>query len=276
MRIACAVLALGVFQAVGAPVYTVHAVRFGSASYPVASLVLGAERGRSIDIAFTVWVLRGGGRTVLVDAGFYREKFVAQWKPQNFQTPAEALSRGLGIRAEDVTDIVVSHSHWDHVDGVDLFPRARIWIQRKEFEYYVGPNGEVLHPGGVDADDAKMLAALRAAGRVALVDGDAKEIVPGITVYTGGKHTFGSQFVGAPTADGVVVLASDNAYLYENFEKHAPIAQTLDAASNLAAQNRMLTIASSVRLVVPGHDPGVFQRFPLVTPDVVRIAPRVE
>jgi hypothetical protein len=57
------------------------------------------------------------------------------------------------------------------------------------------------------------------------------------------------------------VLASDNAYLYENLEKHVAISQTLDAASNLAAQTRMLSIASSPRLVVPGHDPAVFQRF---------------
>lgn len=56
--------------------------------------------------------------------------------------------------------------------------------------------------------------------------------------------------------------ASDNLYLYENLEKRLPIAQTLDSASNLQAQERMLQIASSPRLVVPGHDPAVFVRFP--------------
>ena len=97
-----------------------------------------------------------------------------------------------------------------------------------------------------------MLAALNAAGRVALVDGDDREILPGIRVYTGGKHTFASQFAGVATRAGTVVLASDNAYLYENLEQHLAIAQTLDAASNLAAQARMLTLAAAPRLVFPG------------------------
>lgn len=253
------------------PAYDVFAVRFATVSYPVASLVQGAERGRRIDIAFTVWLLRGGGRTILFDAGFYREKFLAQWKPAGFTTPAQAIANGLGVKADEISDIIISHSHWDHADGVDLFPRARVWIQKDEYEYYVGPNGDVLHTGGVDADDAKVLAGLNAAGRLSLVDGDGKEILPGVTVYTGGKHTFGSQFAGVATRTGVVVLVSDNVYLYENLEKHAPIAQTLDARSNLAAQDRMVAIAGSVARVVPGHDPAVFARFPEVTAGVVQV-----
>ena len=252
------------------PNYDVHAVRFAHVSYPVSSLVRGAERGRDIDIAFTVWVMRAGNRVVLLDAGFYREKFIARWKPMDFVTPAEAVQRGLGIAPQQVTDIVISHSHWDHVDGADLFPRATVWIQKEEYDYYVGPQGEVLHTGGADVDDAKMLAELNKAGRVRLVDGDAKEILPGITVYTGGKHTFASQFAGVETIAGTVVLASDNAYLYENLEKKLPIAQTLDAASNLKAQERMLALAASPSLVIPGHDPAVFERFPAVAPGVVK------
>ena len=266
-----AVLATPIGDAPQQSNYDVHAVRFAHVSYPVSSLVRGAERGRDIDIAFTVWVMRAGNRVVLLDAGFYREKFITRWKPMDFVTPAEAVQRGLGIAPQQVTDIVISHSHWDHVDGADLFPRATVWIQKEEYDYYVGPQGEVLHTGGADADDAKMLAELNKAGRVRLVDGDAKEILPGITVYTGGKHTFASQFAGVKTAAGTVVLASDNAYLYENLEKHLAIAQTVDAASNLAAQSRMLTLAAKPALVIPGHDPAVFERFPLVKPGVVRI-----
>lgn len=116
-----------------------------------------------------------------------------------------------------------------------------------------------------------MLASLRSAGRVAFVNGDAQEIIPGITAYIGGKHTFQSQYVGVRTAEGTVVLASDNMYLYENLDKHLPIAQTLDPASNLAAQDRMKSIATSPRLIIPGHDPAVFARFPQVSPGVVRI-----
>ncbi len=119
-----------------------------------------------------------------------------------------------------------------------------------------------------------MFAALKAAGRIRLVDGDDKEIAPGIRVYTGGKHTFASQYVSVTTADGTVILASDNAYLYKNIEERVPIAQTLDRAMNLAAGRRMVELAGSPARVIPGHDPAVFTRFPQITPNVVRIAPK--
>ena len=112
---------------------------------------------------------------------------------------------------------------------------------------------------------------LNTEGRVGLVNGDDQEIIPGVSCYTGGKHTFQSQYVGVNAKAGKVVLASDNMYLYENLEKHVPIAATLDAGSNLRAQDRMKQMAANPRLVVPGHDPAVFEKFPKVAERVVRI-----
>ena len=73
------------------------------------------------------------------------------------------------------------------------------------------------------------------------------------------------------TRNGTAVIASDNLYLYENLESHRPIAQTLDSLSNLAAQDRMTRLASSRTLIVPGHDPAVFSRFPKPGNGVARI-----
>ena len=253
--------------------YEVFAVRFAHVPYALSSLVSGAERGLMVDIAFTIWPIRdsASGRVVLVDAGFYRDKFIRSWKPQDYARPSDALSNGLNIPPERVTDIIVTHTHWDHADGVDLFPKAAVWLQKAEYEHYVGESGDVLNRGGADAEDAVMLAALKTAGRVRLIDGDDQEILPGIRVYTGGRHTFASQYVGVRTRAGTIVLASDNAYLYRNLEQRQSIAQTLDPAANLAAQARMLQLASAPELVVPGHDPAVFARFPAVAPNVVRI-----
>ncbi len=255
--------------------YEVFAVRFAHVPYPVSSLVAGAERGPQVDIPFMMWPIRdaAGGRVLLVDAGFYRDKFIRQWKPLDYVRPSDALSSGLGIAPEKVTDVIITHSHWDHADGADLFPNATVWIQKDEYEHYVGAAGEVRNRGGVDADDAVMLAGLKERGRVRLVEGDDQEIAPGIRVYTGGKHTFASQYVAVTTRTGVVILASDNAYLYQNLEQRLPIAQTLDPDANLAAQRRMLRLAAEPRLVVPGHDPAVFTRFPAVATNVVRISP---
>ena len=258
-----ALLALipGVWGSQPAPVYDVYAIRYATIpGFPVRGLVAGAHTSRRMDIAMMVWLLRGNGRTVLVDAGFYRDKFVQRWKPVDFIQPSEAVARA-GVKPEEVTDIIVSHVHWDHADGLDLFPNARIWIQKEEYQHHVGATGGALDRA-IDADDAAMLHALATRGRVNQVDGDSTEIIPGITVFTGGKHTFASQYATVRTRKGTAVIASDNLYLYENLDSHRPIAQTLDSLSNLAAQARMTRLASSPTLIVPGHDPAVFARFP--------------
>ena len=251
-------------------VYDVDAVRFGTyARFPMRALVAGADTSRSQDIAFMVWLARGGGRVVLMDAGFYRERFVERWKPSDFRRPSEALA-AMGVPPGAVTDIIISHVHWDHLDGADLFPRARVWIQRDEYAHYIDDAG-LPRSATIDTADAAMLAAIRSSGRLRLVPGDSVEIIPGITVFLGGKHTFASQYASVRTASGPVILASDNAYLYENLEQHRPIAQTLDSLSNLRAQDRMMRLAGSPRLVVPGHDPGIFTRFPTPGGGVARI-----
>ena len=254
--------------------YEVHAVHYGTlAQFPVASLVAGADPARRMDIALMVWLIRSpndtDGRTVLMDAGFYREKFIARWKPVDYVRPSVAVER-LGVRPEQITDIIVSHVHWDHLDGADLFSNARIWIQRAEYEHHIDSAGRPRR-STIDSLDARMLADLHRAGRVQLVDGDSVEILPGIRVFTGGKHTFASQYATVSTASGTVVLASDNAYLYENFDRRRPIAQTVDSSSNLVAQQRMLRLAGDLGRVVPGHDPAVFTRFPQPGGGVARI-----
>jgi glyoxylase-like metal-dependent hydrolase (beta-lactamase superfamily II) len=242
------------------PTYEVYAVRYATVQgFPVRGLIAGADSSRRADIAMSVWLLRGNGRTVLVDAGFYRDKFVRRWKPVEFSTPAAAIQR-LGVKPEDVTDIIVSHIHWDHADGVDLFPNARIWIQKEEYQHHVALDG-TPRDHAIDPDDGQMFATLFKRGRIEQVNGDSVVIMPGITVFTGGKHTFASQFATVRTTSGTVVIASDNAYLYENLDSHRPIAQTLDSLSNLRAQERMKRLASDPRLIVPGHDPAVFTRF---------------
>jgi glyoxylase-like metal-dependent hydrolase (beta-lactamase superfamily II) len=252
------------------PEYEVYAIKYASLPFKVSGLIAGADTSRRLDIAMMVWLIKGpNGRNVLVDAGFYRAPLMSQWKPASYVRPDSAVA-AFGVKAEDITDIIVSHIHWDHFDGADLFPRAKVWIQKDEIEYHVDSAGGVKNRT-INAPDAAMMHAIRTAGRLQPVDGDAKEIIPGITVYTGGKHTYQSQYASVRVAGGTVVLASDNAYLYENFDKHVPISQTLDRASNLAAQDRMLTIASNPGLIVPGHDPAVFERFPMVAPGVARI-----
>ena len=253
------------------PTYEVYAVEYARlVGFGANNLVLGADSARKVDGSMMVWVIKGEGRVILVDAGFYRQEFLDSWKKNvaDYVKPSVAVAK-LGIKPEQVTDIIISHLHWDHADGADLFPKARVWVQRAEYEHYRVPANRSRT--GVFQSDIDMFGRIAADGRLHLVDGDAQTITKGITVYIGGRHTKESQYVSVPVKSGVVVLASDNLYLYENLERHRPIAATWDTVSNLAAQSRMVTIAGGARLIVPGHDRAVFKRFPLLQPGIARI-----
>ena len=273
IAIACAMIVVMPRVRAEADRYDVYAVRFATlANFPVSSLVAGADRSRRLDIAMMVWVLVGAdGRKALVDSGFHRERYFQQFTVRDYQKPSEAIAP-LGLKPEDISDIFLSHMHWDHAGGIDLFPAARIWIQKDEYDYYTGDAWQSPRThGGIDADDVIEIARRNTQGKVTFVRGDDDTSLSGILFGIGGKHTWQSQFVGVQTRNQTAVLASDNMYLYENLEAHAPIAQTLDAASNLRTQARMRSLASEARLLVPGHDPGVFDRFPHVTDRIVRI-----
>jgi glyoxylase-like metal-dependent hydrolase (beta-lactamase superfamily II) len=254
-------------------VYEVYAIRYGTIpDFSLASLVAGADRTERLDIPLMVWLLKGSdGRVVLVDSGFFRDNLVAQWKVRDFVRPSDGVAR-LGIKPEEVTDIVLTHMHWDHAGGTTLFPKARVWIQKAEYAYYTGDawQAKTTH-GGIKPEDVLEVVRLNVEGRLGLIDGDGQRPLPGIACYTGGRHTYASQYLVVNSKSGRTVVASDNVYLYQNLDKHVPVAGALDAASNLAAQDRMRTQASDVRLIVPGHDPAVFTRFPTVAPGVVRI-----
>jgi glyoxylase-like metal-dependent hydrolase (beta-lactamase superfamily II) len=253
--------ALAVSQA--PPAYTIEAIRYATVKdFPLSGLVMGAPRDQKTDIAMVIWLIRGGGHTILFDSGCYRKKWLDQYHVSDFLAPDQAVKEA-GVDPSTVTDVVISHAHWDHMGGLDLFPNATIWIQKAEYEYYTGaawqPGGK---KGGIDQDDVSELFRRNLRGQVRLVGGDNVEIFPGITVYTGARHTFASQYLRV-AGEKPFVLASDNCYLYENLRSHRASAtfEPGDQPGNVAAQERMVALAGSADRVVPGHDPLQFERF---------------
>jgi glyoxylase-like metal-dependent hydrolase (beta-lactamase superfamily II) len=267
------------------PNYTIDAIRYGTiAHFPLNALVIGAPKDQFTDIAMVFWLIRGGGRTILFDSGCHRQHWLDDFHMTDFLAPDKALEQA-GIAPSSVTDVIISHAHWDHMGGTDLFPNAAIWIQKGEYEYYTGaawqPGGR---NGGIDPEDVLELLRRNTRGKLHLIDGDNVEILPGIHAYTGARHTFASQYilVGAGPATTATpqaqpyVLASDNVYLYENLGSHRASAtfDPSDQPANLAAQQRMIALACPENAsseaskdapcdrIVPGHDPAIFTRFP--------------
>ena len=154
-------------------------------------------------------------------------------------------------------------------DSIDLFPHAKIWIQKEECGLYVGPNSKVpasrsrRRRGREDAGRARSTRARH----VALVDGDDREILlSGIRVGTGeqAQRLTTCSFADVATRRPARFCSpfGQRVSLSRISNSTLAIAQTLDAASTFAAQARMLTLGHGTHLVIPRHDQTVFERSP--------------
>jgi glyoxylase-like metal-dependent hydrolase (beta-lactamase superfamily II) len=253
--------------------YRVFAIEYAhSPKLRASGLVHEAPKDRFTPFSWYAWVVRGKGRVVLVDTGFDEVGAAKGFGVERF-TPVPELLGGLGIRPEQVTDLIITHLHFDHAGNAAPYTKAKLWIQRAELDWgRKRVDAKRPRRGGVRLEDVRFLASLEGAGRLSLVDGDA-EVVEGISVHRGGGHTPGLQWVEVRTgtATGTVVLAADNAYLYENLSERRPTASTRDKEGDLLLFDELLRTASRRDLAIPGHDPKVMREFPEVAPFVVEL-----
>lgn len=220
---------------------------------------------------YFVWAAVCQERTVVIDTGFTEQVCCRRGGRTYLRCPIEGLSL-LGIAADQVSDVVLTHLHYDHAGNFERFPNARFHLQEAELHYATGKY--MRYPRlshSFEVDDVCGLVKLNYRQRVHFHGGDG-EVAPGISVHYAGGHTAGLQFVRVRTARGWVVLASDVSHFYENFEKGRPFSSAFHVGQMLEGFDRLRVLADSDAHVVPGHDPLVMQRYAAVGPGLEGIA----
>lgn len=219
---------------------------------------------------YFMWLLRRGAEIILVDCGYDCDEATARARPILI-SPVEALAP-FSILPRDITTMIVTHMHYDHVGGLHLFPRATLHLQTAEMAYATGPcmcHDALRMP--FTADHVCETVRRLYQGRVIFHDGDA-EVSEGVTVHKVGGHSRGLQVVRVRTAAGWLVLASDAAHFYENYEARKPFPIVVDLQDMLDGFETLTRLASDPALIVPGHDPLVMERFPeAIAPHIRRL-----
>jgi N-acyl homoserine lactone hydrolase len=270
--------------------YSIWALEFAYLpTYPDQLLVYGKADGARA-LSFYYFVVKDAERTILVDAGFSDNQFcsasMSAYGMERFQPPSEILPR-IGVTPEQVDAILISHHHWDHISGLSYFPRAEVYIQRREVHNWHDKFGAPPRLGwlgmGLDPHTEKDLQALEEAGRLRLVDGPADPF-PGIGLRAAfDTHTAGSQYVIVETDDdkGDWVFTGDTAYLYDNIggvdgtDPHVPIGWAQGSQECcVRSTDEMLTAAGDdITRVLPSHEERLWTRYPSTTfPDGNRVA----
>jgi glyoxylase-like metal-dependent hydrolase (beta-lactamase superfamily II) len=152
------------------------------------------------------WVLRGQGRTILVDTGLGNHK--PRVHPLLADRDGDFLHRlaTIGVRPEDVDTVVNTHLHTDHVgwntrlvngEWAPTFPNARYLMHRADFDYWNPANGVTARSDFADPADSRAgfedsVLPVHRAGQAVLWDGAAHALDTGLSLRHAPGHTPGS------------------------------------------------------------------------------------
>jgi glyoxylase-like metal-dependent hydrolase (beta-lactamase superfamily II) len=254
--------------------YEIYAIEYAKAKdhSPVSDIAVDTKSTDSVNTSFFVWYLKGNnGRKILIDAGFVEDSTKALEYLKQYQRPDLALQR-IHVNANDITDIIITHPHYDHIGGLHLFPKATVWMQKNDFAYFVGDAWQKnSYNFGLDKQDVPKIIQANLEGRLHFVNGDSIEIIPGIRGFIGSKHSYESQHLLVDTETDKVLIASDDCWYYYNLEHLVSIPLTFDRVAYVQQLRRMKTLVSNVELIIPGHDSSIFSKFKSVAEGVIRI-----
>ena len=224
------------------------------------NFILEARPDEPLTLDFYCWVLVGDERVIVIDTAMDPAKGAKHGHTHLF-SPVDAL-RELGIDAETVETVILTHAHYDHLGFVNAFPKARFHMQAEEMDYATGPwMGRPWFRRAYEPDEIANLVHLLHTGRLDL-HGRDKEIADGVSVHWVGGHCAGQEIVRVSTARGWVVLASDALHYYEEYERGIPFAVAFNLSDMIAAHERIRELADSDDHIVPAHDPRIVEIYP--------------
>ena len=248
------------------PTYEIYAIRYARRDGTRSEHFIGGDPHDTspMPMDYFVWVIKGAGRAFVVDLG-YTAEMAKQRKREFLRCPAESLSH-LGLNAETIGDVIVTHMHYDHVGNMHKFPAARFHLQDREMAYATGRHMKYpFFGGGFECEDVVGMVRLNFKGRVEFHDGDA-ELAPGISVHHMGGHTAGIQVVRVHTQRGWMVLASDTSHYYEHFQQNRVFTIAYRIDDMIQAYEKIRKLADSPDHIIPGHDPLVMKLYPAASP----------
>ncbi len=244
------------------PQYEILALRYATMQKRSAAenFLFPDDHAANMPMDYFVWVIRGCGRVIVVDTGFTEPVAVARGRTL-LRHPVAALE-SVGVTAADVSDVILTHLHYDHAGCLDAFPSAKFHLQDQEMHFATGRcMCHAVLRAPLELED--VLDAVRHvyAGRVVFHDGTAA-IAPGISVHLVGGHSGGLQIVRIHTARGWVVLASDATHYWENIQRRKPFPIVVDVMQMAEGWRICEELADGPDHIIPGHDPLVLTRFP--------------
>jgi N-acyl homoserine lactone hydrolase len=206
----------------------------------------GENVGKSIEFSSTCWLIKRGSQWVLWDTGVPQSSLN---DPKGWSTLPKLIVYHLdktitgqlaeiGLKISDITYVVLSHTHGDHIGNVGLFPSSTIVMQRAEYSWIHSPDGTNDNVNQLKALARKLLGTPE---HLQLIDGDTDLFGDGsVTLVSTPGHTPGSQSLLVHLKNSsFIVLSGDVVHLEENFEKNIVPSLNTDKAASIASMDKV-------------------------------------
>ena len=160
-------------------------------------------------IIFRVYLLKTENRLILVDAGCVT---MPDFDMRDFIGPIKALNN-IGISPDEITDLIITHAHHDHIECAKCFKNAAVYIQKDEYE---AGKGYLSENSNICTFDEEM------------------QICDGIKAVKIGGHSKGSSIVEITGEDRPQIIAGDECYMRDCLTKQIPTGMAYDREKSLA------------------------------------------
>jgi N-acyl homoserine lactone hydrolase len=223
-------------------------------------------------------VLKGEGHIAVIDTGYNHVelgKTLAESYGVSDWQPADVVLKRIGIDPAEVDTMILTHNHFDHAGGVEMFPNADVYIQEREVSKYLWastlPDRLQWLTSATDPDLMLWLVNRMKNGKLKLLSGET-EVLPGVcAIAAHDTHTAGSQYVTIENdRDGKWLMAGDNCYVYENFTgayddgRFTPIGLIFGSVERcvLTMEEMWQYVGQDVTRIVPFHEEKIWGTFP--------------
>ena len=205
--------------------------------------------------AFLYYLAKVRTKWVLIDTGF----------------SSPELARNMGITMlpirneiqaivtpEQISDILITHSHWDHIDDIDKYTNARIYLSQKTFDKAASENCESTR---------RCLHDALANNRICIISSGWK-LLDTITYEAVGGHTEDSGVFFFEHGDKKYCITGDECFSIDYFRSNIAIDNAYDVGKNVQFTNRCNEAGV---IPLPSHDGSVLLRYSLGSENIAQI-----
>ncbi len=240
----------------------IFAFEYGKSLFSKKHIYYNDNSNDRVDFSWLFYLVKNGKQLILIDTGFNDHALIRAYQITAFQDPAALLAK-IKITPEMITDVIITHSHFDHIGAVTLFKNARIYIQKDELNYLKHVKKNALLKNAYRFVETNK--------KLQLTDG-ALSLDKNVYIEKTGGHTPGTQIVFLKNGNKNYIFTGDECYLPEGCTNARLSGTVYNKTNNLKILTELQILAKDPDVILlTHHDPLLDKKFIRISKHIIQI-----